>query len=173
MIKRLVICGLLLSVSALAGAQSHQSLREQIFGETDAIKKQADELDAAVLAPEAYAAGHELYVSASETVERGRDLQRARRDLTEAQGYFAGAIDTAKLARVTFVTALAAREAARRAEAERYAERDWDRAEEALVAAAETLEGGSLNRAQRAAGDAESRYRETEARALTGKARGR
>ena len=55
--KRLtfLIASLLLCGAALA--QSQQGIRDQIFGETDAVKKQADELNAQILAPEAYAEG--------------------------------------------------------------------------------------------------------------------
>ena len=62
----LLLCGVAL-------AQSQQGIRDQIFGETDAVKKQADELNAQILAPSAYAEGLELYN------ERWRDAgQRAR-----------------------------------------------------------------------------------------------
>jgi hypothetical protein len=171
--QRFVIIGALLFASAMAAAQSQQSIRDQIFGETDAVKQQADDLQAALLAPEAYAEGLELYVSATETMERGRNLDRARSDLAEAKGHFERSIEAAKLANVTFAGVLQARTAARNAQAERFAERDWGRAEEALMAAAQTLEEGNLTRAQRAATDAETRYRETESRAITAQARGK
>ena len=63
------------------------------------------------------------------------------------------------------------RDAAKRAESERFAARDWRRAEEALTGAAATLEGGNLNRATRAVADALELYRESETKALAAKAR--
>lgn len=160
-----------LLVSGLVYAQSQQAIRDQIFGETDAVKKQADDLNASMLAPESYAAGRELYVSASDTMAKGRDLDSVREDLAEAKTYFERSVEASKLAHTTFTTALAARAAAEKAEAAKYAEKDWRRAEEALTAAAETLEGGNLNKAVSAAGDAEKRYRETETNAIAGKTR--
>lgn len=164
------LTALLLS-STLAMAQSQQSIRDQIFGPTDAVKKQADDNHAALLAPESYAAGLELYVDASDAMERGRDLERVREDLAEAKGHFERSIEASKLAQTTFASVLTARTAAERAESARYAERDWTRAEEALTAAAATLEGGNLNRAARAASDVESRYRATEGKAIAAKTR--
>jgi hypothetical protein len=164
---------LLLSLVASGAllAQSQQAIRDQIFGETDAVKKQAEDLNAKVLAPESYAEGIEVYMSAVDTMEKGRDLERVREELAEAKGYFEKAVQASQLARTTFVDALTARAAAEKAESARYAARDWERAEEALMAAAATLEDGNLNKATKEAADAQERYRETETKAIAGKAR--
>ncbi len=166
LLASLVLCG-------GAVAQSQQEIRNQFFAATDAVKKQADELDAKVLAPAAYAEGLELYTSAGETLAKGRDLESVREDLDEAKGFFARSVDAAKLAHVTFANALTARAAAQAAESEKHAAREWTRAEESLRAAAETLEGGNLKRAADDAIDAEKAYRETEAKAINAKATGK
>jgi OmpA-OmpF porin, OOP family len=166
----LLIVSLIFSGTLLA--QSQQAIRDQLFGETDAVKREADALDARVLAPNSYAAGVELYINATETLEKGRDLERVRTDLVEARKHFERATETAKLAQVTFANVLAAREAAEQAGAPQYVERDWIRAEEALVAAAERLEDGQLNKAAGALPDVEQRYRDVEARSITAKTRG-
>ena len=171
MARQLCLLTASLLLSGLLHAQSQQAIRDQIFGETDAVKKQADDLNASMLAPESYAAGRELYVSASDTMAKGRDLDSVREDLAEAKTYFARSVEASKLAQTTFTTALAARSAAEKAEAAKYAERDWLRAEEALTAAAETLEGGNLNKAVGDSKDAEERYRRTETNAIAAKAR--
>jgi len=152
-------------------AQSQQAVRDQIFGETDVVKKQAEDLNAKVLAPESYAEGMEVYLSAVDTMEKGKDLDKVREELAEAKGFFQKSVDASQLARTTFTDALAARAAAEKAEGVKYAERDWERAEEALAGAAATLEGGNLNKATKEAGDAQERYRETETKAIAGKAR--
>jgi hypothetical protein len=164
---------LLLSVVASGAlfAQSQQAIRDQIFGETDAVKKQAEDLNAKVLAPESYAEGMEVYLAAVDTMEKGKDLGRVREELAEAKGFFQRAIDASNLARTTFTDALAARAAAEKAESAKYVARDWQRAEEALMGAAATLEGGNLNKATKEATDAEERYRETETKAIAAKAR--
>jgi hypothetical protein len=152
-------------------AQSPSAVRDQIFGETDAVKKQAEDLHAKILAPEAYAEGMKVYLEAVDTMEKGKDLDRVREELTEAKGFFQRSVDTSKLAQTTFTQALAARSAAEKAEATKYAAKDWQRAEDAMAAAAATLEGGNLNKATKAGKDAEERYHATETKAVAAKAR--
>ncbi len=163
----------LLSVLAAGAvfAQSQQAVRDQLFGETDAVKKQAEDLNAKVLAPKAYAEGMEVYLEAVDTMEKGKDLGRVREELAEAKGHFQHAVEASNLARTTFTQVLAARAAAEKAEAAQFAAKDWQRAEEALTAAAATLEGGNLNKAQKDGKDAQERYVATETKAIAGKAR--
>lgn len=157
--------------SGLASAQSAQEIRTQFFGAVDAVKEQADALNAKMLAPEAYAEGLELYVDAGDTLADGKNLDDVREDLTEATGHFQTAVEKATLAQTTFANALTARGDAEKAEASKYAARDWEKAEEELVAAATVLEGGNLKRAADLAGDIEKGYREIEADAIAAKAR--
>ena len=152
-------------------AQSQQAVRDQLFGETDAVKKQAEDLNAKVLAPKSYAEGMEVYLEAVDTMEKGKDLGRVREELAEAKGHFQHAVDASNLARTTFTQALAARAAAEKAESSQYAAKDWQRAEQALTAAAATLEGGNLNKATKDGNGAEERYRATETKAIAAKAR--
>jgi len=154
-----------------AFAQDQQAIREQLFAETDAVKAEADALNAVMLAPESYAEGLELYLAAGDELARGRDLERVREGLDEARALFSRAVDAATLAQTTFTNALAARAQAQEAEAEIHAEREWTRAEESLIEAAKTLEGGNLNRASDTAGDALERYEDAAAEALAARAR--
>jgi len=152
-------------------AQSQQAIRDQIFGETDAVKKQAEELNAKVLAPAAYAEGTKVYLEAVDTMEKGKDLERVREELAEAKGHFQRSVDASKLAQATFTQALAARSSAEKAESAKYVAKDWARAEQALTGAAATLEGGNLNKATKAGKDAEARYHAAETKAIAAKAR--
>ena len=158
-------------ISGIASAQSQADIRNQFFAEIDAIKTEADAVNAKMLAPEVYAQGLELYVDAGETLAEGKNLDKVREDLTEATGYFTEALEKAKLAQLTFANALTARTDAEKAEAGKYVERDWSKAEEALVEAATVLEGGNMKRASDLAGDVEEQYREVEADALAAKAK--
>jgi hypothetical protein len=94
-----------------------------------------------------------------------------RSNLTEAQQHFTRSIEAAKLAQTTFTGALTARAAAEKAEAAKFAERDWERAESALEDAAETLEGGNLRKASGDANDIEEAYHEAETKAIAAKTR--
>ena len=160
----------LVAFSALY-AQSPSAVRDQIFGETDAVKKQAEEVNAKVLAPGSYTDGMEVYLKAVDTMEKGKDLDRVREELAQAKGFFQRAIDASKLAQTTFTQALAMRSSAEKAESAKYAAKDWQRAEQALTGAAATLEGGNLNKATKESKDVEERYRETETKAIAAKAR--
>lgn len=164
---------LLLSLVASGAlfAQSQQAIHDQIFGDTDAVKKQAEDLNAKVLAPKSYADGMELYLEAVSTMEKGKDLGRVREELAEAKGHFTHAVEASNLARTTFTQALAARAAAEKAESAKYVAKDWQRAEEALMGAAAILEEGNLNKATKESNGAEERYRETETKAIAAKAR--
>jgi hypothetical protein len=164
-----LLVSLLASVAVLA--QSQQQVRDQLFADTDAVKKQAEDLNAKVLAPESYSEAMEVYLDAVDTMEKGKDMNRVREELAEAKGHFQRAVEHSQLARTTFTDAIAARAAADKAEAGKYAAKDWQRAEEALMAAAATLEGGNLNKATKEAGDAQERYRETETKAIAAKSR--
>src|SRR5262245_36816356 len=122
----------LLSVLAAGAvfAQSQQAIRDQLFADTDAVKKQAEDLNAKVLAPKSYAEGMEIYLEAVDTMEKGKDLGRVREELAEAKGHFQHAVEASNLARTTFTQALAARAAAEKAESAKYVAKDWGRAEQ-------------------------------------------
>ena len=171
MTQRIALLLGLALISGLAGAQSQQAIRDQFFGDVDAVKAQADGLNAKILAPEVYADGLELYMDAGDTLAEGKNLDDVREDLAEAKGYFEQAVEKATLAQTTFANALTARGDAEKAEAAKYAMRDWERAEEKLVEAATVLEGGNLKRATDLASDVEKGYREVEAGAIAAKAR--
>jgi hypothetical protein len=168
---RYITLALSLVASGALFAQSQQAIHDQIFGETDAVKKQAEDLNSKVLAPKSFADGMEVYLEAVDTMEKGKDLGRVRENLAEAKGHFQHAIEASNLARTTFTQALAARAAAEKAESAQYAAKDWQRAEQALTAAAATLEGGNLNKATKDGTAAVERYRATETKAIAAKAR--
>ena len=91
--KKLGFVLVALLASAAVQAQTAQAIRDQVFGPTDAVKKQADDLNAKVLAPEAYEDAMESYLEANDGMERGRDLEGVREDLAEAQQSFSRSID--------------------------------------------------------------------------------
>jgi hypothetical protein len=168
---KLITVLLSLVASSALYAQSPTAVRDQLFGETDAVKKQAEELHAQILAPAAYAEGMEVYLEAVDTMEKGKDLGRVREELAEAKGHFQHSVDASKLAQTTFTPALAARSSAEKAETAKYAAKDWQRAEAAMKDAAATLEGGNLNKATKAGKDAEEAYHAAETKAIAAKAR--
>jgi hypothetical protein len=171
MLKRFGLFTLCALLSGVAFGQSQQAIRDQLFGATDALKKEADAVHASALAPTAYGEAMELYHEAGDTLEKGKDMDAVRKDLSEADGHFKKATEAAKLAQVTFKDTLTARAAAEKAEAAKYAAKDWGKAEESLKAAAEVLEGGNLKKASKSAEDVTKQYRTTESKAINAKAK--
>jgi hypothetical protein len=171
MFRRVALFALSLAFSGLAVAQSQQAIRDQLFGATDALKKEADAVHASILSPEAYSQAMVHYGEAGDTLSKGKDIEAVRESLAEANGYFKSAAEAGKLAQVTFKSTLDARSAAEKAEAAKYAAKDWSNAEDILKGAAEDLEGGNLNKASKTADDATKAYREVEAKAINAKAK--
>jgi len=171
MLNRFVVLTVSLFFAGFAVAQNQQAVRDQLFGEVDASKQAAEAVHAPVLGPTAYAEAMKLYASAGDELEKGKDLDRVREEVGEAKGLFDRATEAAKLAQVTFADALTARAAAEKAEAAKYAERDWQRVEAVLREAATELEGGNMNRATKTATDAVEDYRKVEAKAINARAK--
>jgi hypothetical protein len=170
MIKRLGLLTLTLAFSGLALAQG-QAVRDQLFGPTDALKKAADAVNAKLLGPEFYADAMKLYMEAGDTLEKGKDINSVKEDLTKANGLFQKSTDAAKLAQVTFADTLTARTAAEKGEAAKYAAKDWGKGESTLKEAAEQLEQGNLNKAQKTVEGATKYYKSAESKAVNEKAK--
>jgi hypothetical protein len=142
-----------------------------MFGPTDALKRSADAVNAKLLAPDAYGKAMEVYKEAGDTLAKGKDMNSVKEDLSKADGLFKKSTDAAKLAQVTFADTLTARAAAERAEAAKYAAKDWGKGESVLTDAAEVLEEGNLNKAQKTVEDATKYYKSAEVTAVNEKAK--
>ncbi len=171
MTKRIVLFTLSLIVASFAQAQSHQAIRDQLFGPTDALKKEADAVNAKILGPTSYSQAMKLYKDAGDTLEKGKDINGVKENLSKADGLLKKSTEAGKLAQVTFADALTARAAAEKAEAAKYAAKDWGKAEAELKDAAEQLEDGNLNKASGTAADAAKAYKATESKAINAKAK--
>ncbi|HEY5623254.1 MAG TPA: hypothetical protein VIV14_05800, partial [Gammaproteobacteria bacterium] len=155
------LIGVFVMFSAGVSAQN-QLLREQLFAQADQAMLAANEALANVLAPDAYGDAADRYRDAENALERGRSLEGIREDLAEAINFFSVAVEAAEVARVTFGTAIAAREDAIAADAAGFAGREWREAEQTFATAARRLEAGNLNSARRAGSDAEEQFRTAE-----------
>ena len=171
MMKLLGVLTLWLACSGVALAQTGTAVREQLFGPTDALKASADAVHASVLGPNAYAQAMELYKDAGDTLAKGKDINSVKEDLAKADGLFKKSTESAKLAQVTFAGTITARTSAEKAEAAKYATKDWNRGESDLKEAAEQLEDGNLNKAQKTAEDAKKDYASAETKAVNEKAK--
>jgi hypothetical protein len=113
----------------------------------------------------------ELYKEAGDTLAKGKDINSVKEDLTKANGLFQKSTDAAKLAQVTFADTIKARSAAEKAEAAKYATKDWNKGESTLKDAAEQLEEGDLNKAQKTVDGAKKYYASAETKAVNEKAK--
>jgi outer membrane protein OmpA-like peptidoglycan-associated protein len=157
---------LILAAPFWSASAQEAGLREQLFAEADQAMAAANEALANILGPASYERAAKNYRDAQSDLERGRSLDRIRADLVEAVRYFNQSIEAAQVARVSLPDALAAREDAMAADAATYATELWQEAEVSFATAARRLEDGNLNRARRAAEDAEEEYRSAELTAI-------
>ena len=159
------IASLLISmVSTVALAQG--DLRSTLFDQTDVILKSANEARANILAPKSYAQAADAYRAAEDKLRRGRSIDSIKSDLDDAVQALQRALEATRLARITFATAITAREDAEAANAQSFANVDWNKAEEKFASAATRLEDGNLNSAKSRARDAEFLFRTAELTAI-------
>ncbi|MFS8608982.1 MAG: hypothetical protein LOD94_13485, partial [Gammaproteobacteria bacterium] len=94
---RILLCFLaLLAVPAAA----QQDLRTTLFAEADAARAAAVEAEAPLLAPDAFRRGVEAYEAAESDLERGRNMERIRARLADAERAFEQAAEAAEIAKI-------------------------------------------------------------------------
>jgi outer membrane protein OmpA-like peptidoglycan-associated protein len=120
-----------------------------------AAREAAEQREAALLAPGAYAAGIAAQTRADAA---GADAALGERLLAEARAQFEAATLGADVARQRFAAPLASREQARTVEAVRLAGPQWARAESTLMQAAQRLERGDDDGADARAAAARKHY---------------
>ncbi len=157
---------LLMLIIGLSGGVLGQDIKSSLFHEATEVLQMAQKQKADVLAPQNFGKGMEYYREAESKFQRGKNLDDIRKDLRAAVAYFTKATEATKLAEVTFVSAIKARDDAKNAEAPKYAASEWSRAEAKFAEAAGKLEDGDVNGAKKRAGEAETLYREAELSAI-------
>ncbi len=147
-------------------AMSSDGVRATLFEEAEAALKIAQEQEATLLAPEAFAMGLLSYQQAEIKFQQGGKLEEIRAHLREAIRHFQRAVAATNLAGQTFSITLTARDDARHAEAPAYAANLWQQTEARLKKAARTLEKGNLKSAMKQASAIEKQYRQAELEAI-------
>ncbi len=141
-------------------------LKEPLFAEAAAALKSANEAQAAILAPTAYAEAAELYQRAEKTLANEGNLDSIRRDLAKATKLFAKSAKSSAIADVAFGGAIQARADAISAEAEKYAPDAWQDAQVTFAKATSSLERGRKRSAERSASEAVELFRQAELDAI-------
>lgn len=165
MLNRLSLCiGLVLLVcSHMAIADNVEAI---LFKDTEEVLKKANEVQANILAPKAYAEASRHFNDAKKKLAKGQKLDKIKKYLAEAKENYQKAIDASELAVVTFQDALLARNNAVKAEANEFAPDEWARASEEFAAAAERLESGYVKGAQKQSKKAKTLFEDAELAAV-------
>ena len=157
---------LTICITLAAGAAAQQDLRATLFGETDAALEAARAADAEFLAPETFARALEVYGAAEEDFARGRNIERIRLALNDANEQFAAATEAAEIATVTLASLIKTRDDAGAANAATFAMEPWTSAEEAFNGTVRRLESGDIRGARSRGEEAEALYRDAELTAI-------
>jgi outer membrane protein OmpA-like peptidoglycan-associated protein len=149
-----------------SGLAQADDTRAALFAVAADARESALEARAALLAPEGFETGSKAFDRATEDYERGRSLDRIRRNLDEATTEFQRATAAAGVARRNLAGLLKDREAAIEAGAHEVADKDWDDGERGFRRAAVALEHGEAQDALRHAEAASESYRAAELDAI-------
>jgi OmpA-OmpF porin, OOP family len=149
-----------------SSANAQEAVRSQLFGDTDKLFAQAKENSAVLYAPRTYEKALEAYHDAEEAFKRGKDLSDVQSLLKESSSLLNKALEVSKLGEVTFPKVMAARKAAKTAEADGSAAELWTKAEAQFKRAATDLEDGDVKSARDEASEAEATYRTAELEAI-------
>lgn len=139
---------------------------EPLFAPVTAVRARAEAAQAALLAPQSYGEGIGALERAQAEYQRGSAGEKLQARLAEARAFFQQAIRNAGVAQVQLAPALAAREAARTAEAFRLAAAGFAAAERKLQEAARRLERGDARGAAERSEEARRSYSEAELDAI-------
>lgn len=150
----------------LASSLFAQDIKESLFTEANQAMAEAKRVQGDVLAPKNYEEARKHYRDAEYDFQKGRNLENIRKKLRASTVYFKKAIEATKLAQVTFIASIGARNAALEAGAPNFAVADWEEAEIKFAEAARELEKGDVNDAKKKSAEAETLYRQTELNAI-------
>jgi outer membrane protein OmpA-like peptidoglycan-associated protein len=163
-VLRLIITFLVIILTA--GSITAQDVKSTLFAETNNAMEQANKINAGLLSPRNYEQAMEFYREAENDYESGYGLVDIRETLKSATNYFYKAIEVTRLAEVTFIKVIAARNDAKDARAPEFALELWNEAEERFRDATDELEDGDINYAKEYSSEAATIYRTAELEAI-------
>jgi len=141
-------------------------LRGTLFSKADNLLKESKAAQAELLSPKNYAEAVSLYKKAEGRLKKGHSIEKIRKDLDKSINYLEAALETTRLAEVTFVKVMQARNDATASLASKFAQDDWNKAESQFGSATRVLEGGNVKKARKYASNAETSYRDAELAAI-------
>jgi OOP family OmpA-OmpF porin len=138
---------------------TQEEIKARVFQKTTDLLSQAKAEQADLLSPTLYTKAAELYKVVAKDFDRGKNVQKK---IAEINSLLESAVETAKLAKVTFPHLLVAREDALEANAVEFAQDLYENAEKLFLETAKTLEKGNINKAKEKSLKSERQYREAE-----------
>ena len=161
------VAGLILTLTmGVAATAFAQNLRDNLFAQTDEAMKAANAARANILAPDNYEDAMRLYKSAEDKLARKKSIESITEDLNEAATHLRAAVKATRLAEVTLASAIQARNDAESADAAKYADKEWTKAEDEFADAARRLESGKVNPARKKGDKSIELYRVAELKAI-------
>ena len=158
-VKTALVMALLGVASLVLGADD---AREALFGNAEATQKAATASQAALLAPEGYEKGTATLQRASDDYDKGRSLDRIRKNLADAEELFRQAESASAAATQDLDAMIQARKAAMDAQAPELDRDNWRRAEKGFRQAALYLERGFRDEALGVAEKTAEQFRKSE-----------
>ncbi|MBT8443362.1 MAG: OmpA family protein [Gammaproteobacteria bacterium] len=151
-------------LSALSNAAWAQ--QDSVLTRAQARREAAISADAALLSPRTLSRAEKTFDDASEDFNEGKQTERVRRKLDEAEQLFASSLENAEFAALTLRNELESRTAAIEADAERLVAEEFAQAEDIFQKAVVALEKGDLNAARQTGDEANEAYRRAELNAI-------
>jgi outer membrane protein OmpA-like peptidoglycan-associated protein len=157
---RLVLLTVFLIGAGSAAAQDE--LRNTFFKDVDTAKVEAEEANAALLAPDSFGDAVKDYEAAETGLQRGRNIEYVRDKVADAQRNYAAATKAARLAKTALSQVIKSRQDAANARAPELSADLWEKAQREFSYAIRYLERGDLKSAKRKDIEATSLYRDAE-----------
>lgn len=145
MIKILYISFTLIFVNSL---WAQFNAKEKFFADYEAVIEEVRSENGEILSPEFYKRAVELFEEAGELYEEKESQKYIREKLDESAKYAKDALNVIKLANVTLIETIKARDAALSAEAPLHAEKLWEEAESVFYDATTNLEDNDVEDAK-------------------------
>lgn len=143
-----------------------ESIRKELFGESESMIQKIKESKGDIYAPETFADGMKDYSKAEDKFKDGGNMEDIKEYIGEANTSFKKVFEFVDLAVLSFPSTIKAREDAITAESEKHVSELWKSAEEKFKDAMVKMEDNNLNKAKSLAAEAEQMYGKTELAAI-------
>jgi len=164
--QKLLIISLLINLIGAYSTIFAQDIKQSLFKDAGARLEEAKKERVNLMSPSFFEDALESYKSAEEDFKDGASLNDIKEQIGQVNTSLDKAFKTAEVGKVTFATALKARNDALKVSSEKNVPELWMSAENRLKEAGEDLEDGDVNDAREGAREAEGAFRTAELEAI-------